>query len=183
MVTLTYAKVEDWSAADIKACLNQVRTHYARKSIKVRYAWVAELQQRGAVHYHVLFWFPRHIRVPKFDSKGWWPHGFTNRKEVYAPVKYAIKYTSKGSDDVASFPAGARIFGVGGLDGRQHNERMWWAQPKYVRDIAGIDVQPRRRVGGGFICRATGEVIPSQFVVAGIGGGKIFIRLRSEVFQ
>ena len=52
MVTLTYAGVDDWRPNHIREFMQAFRKLYKKKL--VGYAWVAELQERGAVHYHVM---------------------------------------------------------------------------------------------------------------------------------
>lgn len=176
MWTLTYKPQVSWEPGHIKAFLQHARKWSHGKNADFRYCWVAELTQKGAVHYHILLWVPIWLRVPMPDKKGWWIHGMSNTKTVHAPVKYAIKYTSKGTSDIEHFPKGARCFGVGGLDAIERSERMWWAMPRYVREIASIDDQPRRRKGGGFICHGTGEVIESRWLFVSCGSGGVKIR-------
>ena len=58
MVTLTYRNIDDWRADDVSYFMRLVRQWCKRREIEVRYVWVAELQKRGAVHYHVVFdWY------------------------------------------------------------------------------------------------------------------------------
>jgi Protein of unknown function (DUF3296). len=40
-----------------------------RRGHKLPYVWVAELQKRGALHYHVLLWLPRGLTLPNPTSK------------------------------------------------------------------------------------------------------------------
>lgn len=185
MWTLTYADAQAWEPKHIQKFLTVARNWAGRKKVPLRYAWVAEIQPKrlaetgdAVVHYHILVWAPTWLRLPFPDQKGWWRHGKSNTKKVYAPVKYAIKYTSKGTSDVEKFPVGARLYGVGGLDADQRNERIWWAMPSYVRERATIQDQPRRAKGGGFILRATGEFLPSAWLFVSVGNGYVKIRPR-----
>jgi hypothetical protein len=73
------------------------------------YCWVAELQKRGAIHYHVLLLVKRGTDVPLPDKSGMWTHGCSNRESVRSPW-YILKYASKG--DTGSYPQGARILGA-----------------------------------------------------------------------
>ena len=77
MVTLTYAELDAWEPLHLTAFLKAAREYYRRKGAKFRYVWVGELQQRSAVHYHVLVWLPVRMQVIKPDKRGWWPHGMT----------------------------------------------------------------------------------------------------------
>lgn len=176
MWTLTYKPGVSWEPDHIKSFLQQARKWSHGKKADFRYCWVAELTMKGVIHYHILLWVPIWLRVPMPDKKGWWMHGMSNTKTVHAPVKYAVKYTSKGTSDIDRFPKGARCFGVGGLAPAQRNERMWWAMPRYVREIAEIEDQPRRRKGGGFICHGSGEVIESRWLFVSCGKGGVTVR-------
>lgn len=163
MVTLTYRNVDDWLADDISYFMRLVRQWCKRRRIDVRYVWVAELQKRGAVHYHVIFWLPIGVSLPKPDKQGWWPHGHTRIEWVKRPVAYLAKYLSK--DDTDAFPKGCRIQGCGGLSESGRNERCWFLMPKWVKEIATIDDKPRRATGGGVVLKSTGEIVASPWKV------------------
>lgn len=77
MVTLTYREVDAFEPLHITKLLKCIRSWLARRGRKLHYVWVAELQQRGALHYHLLIWLPRGLTLPKPDKQGWWPHGST----------------------------------------------------------------------------------------------------------
>ena len=81
MLTLTYAgDNRDWKPHHISRYLDDLRKwHYAATgSKKCRYAWVAELQQRGVIHYHVIVWLEHGLTPPKGDR----PWKTTDRKGV-----------------------------------------------------------------------------------------------------
>ena len=163
MVTRTYRNIADWRADDVSYFMRLVRQWCKRRKIAVRYVWVAELQKRGAVHYHVVFWLPIGITLPKPDKQGWWPHGMTRIEWVKRPVAYLAKYLSK--DDHGMFPKGCRIMGCGGLNESSRNERCWYLMPTWVKEIATIDDKPRRAKGGGIVLKSTGEIVPSPWTV------------------
>ena len=77
MLTLTYREVGAWHPRHISELLQRVRVWLRRRGERLRYVWVGELQQRGALHYHVLCWLPRGLTLPKPDKQGWWTHGST----------------------------------------------------------------------------------------------------------
>jgi hypothetical protein len=116
MVTLTYAPGpgQKWERLHITKFLKSVRMYLSRLGIRFRYVWVAELQKRGAVHYHVMLWLPRGVTLPKPDKRGWWPYGSTKIEWAHCPVGYLVKYASKGEEN-GQFPKGARLHGHGGL--------------------------------------------------------------------
>lgn len=136
---------------------------------------VAELQQRGAVHYHFVTWFPKGITFPKPDKQGWWPHGMTQWQWARRPIGYLVKYSTK-VDTKHRFPRGCRISGTCGLDRSQRMERRWWRLPVFVRrkwpdwrdDVI-------RAKGGEFLARAIGEVMPPLYSFLGISMGQVWL--------
>ncbi len=107
MVTLTYRPTVDWRPGDIREFMLGLR-----KSCGVgllAYAWVAELQARGAVHYHVLVLVRHGTNVPRPDVL--WAHGLT-RIETARSVWYIVKYAQKGGEGGPYFPRGLRAFAV-----------------------------------------------------------------------
>ena len=190
MLTLTYAGTNrDWRAHHISDFLQGLRTwHYSRTgSRKVRYAWVAELQQRGVIHYHVIVWLEHGLTPPKPDS-AWkkqgvfqppmWRHGMSNRLRATAPVAYLMKYASKiEQKNVGSFPRGARIHGAGGLDQSGRCIRRWVLWPSYVQGNAQVGERYRPAPGGGYVNADTGEHLQSEWMPTG-GGFSRFVRVR-----
>lgn len=174
MVTLTYRDGADWRAEHVRGYLTSVRNWWRRFAKQpLRYVWVAELQQRGAVHYHVIFWMPAGFMLPKADKRGWWPHGSTRTEAARKPVAYLCKYASKVLH-AHGFPKGARLFGVGGLQELRLVAR-WWALPAWARDQYGVGCGAVRRSGGGLEGRASGLSLPSPWRVS-ISRGRTLIR-------
>ena len=95
MVTLTYREDVEWSPRQVSGYLKCVREWARRKDIFIHYVWVLELTKRGRPHYHVLFWLPKGVSMPKADKQGWWKHGMTRSEWAHSPVGYLCKYTSK----------------------------------------------------------------------------------------
>lgn len=160
-ITLTYRTVEDWRANHIRGFFNRASKWARQNEARLRYVWVAELQKRGAIHYHVAFWLPRALAFPKPDKAGWWPHGSTSREIARSPVGYLMKYASKG-DAYDRFPKGARIFGVGGLcsDGRAVGS--WLGLPEWAKRLRGVGQVQRR--ASRLVVPQTGELLASPFV-------------------
>lgn len=183
LVTLTYAgDNRAWRAEQISRFLDCLRKwHYARTgSKKVRYAWVAELQQRGVIHYHVVVWLDQGLTLPKPDKQGWWPHGMSNRKQATAPVAYLMKYVSKvDTKNVGGFPRGSRIYGIGGLDQTGRDIKRWIHWPAYVQGNAACGERFRPAKGGGYLNVDDGRIFLAEFAPTG-GGFKSFIRIRTH---
>lgn len=177
LVTLTYRKPDDWNAGDIGAFRRVMRNWFARRGITMRAVWVAELQQRGALHYHVLVWVPRGVYFPKPDNCGWWPHGSTNVKTVSNGVAYIAKYASKTeSSAAAKYPKGARMHGAIGLGAENKRHLRYWQAPIWVRDeLHGTaDI---RKIKGGYVDRFTGAFAESPWTIV-FEGGRIFAQMK-----
>lgn len=114
-VTLTYKENTRGNKRDISECIKRMRHWAARCGARIRYVWVAEVQKRGALHYHLLLWLPKHLHLPKLDKRGWWSHGMTNIQTARNPVGYLVKYASKcRAEDLKRFRKGTRLYGNGG---------------------------------------------------------------------
>lgn len=178
MVTLTYHRMEDWKPKHISAYVDHVRKYVKRKGGVMRGVWVAELQERGAVHYHLVFWLPKGVTLPLADKQGWWPHGMSNQIWARSGVGYIVKYASK-TKTTAGYPKGCRISGAVGLNTLQKMERRFWRHPKYIRQRwPEYQSDVRRQKGGGFLARATGEWMPSLYAMMGFGNGVVVVLKR-----
>jgi len=148
-VTLTYADGSDWNARHISGYLKGVREWARRRGFSAPYVWCAELQQRGAIHYHIVFWLPISARLKRPDKSGAWPHGSSNVQTVKAnAVGYLMKYVAKGTEK--RLPRGARVCGSGGLDLAARLEFHYWRLPRYVRVVIEVGERCRRNPGGGW---------------------------------
>jgi len=163
LLTLTYRDVQGWGPRHVSDALECMREWLAGRGHRLRYVWVAELQERGAVHYHVMLWLPWGVRLPKPDLAGWWRHGMTQIAGARNSVGYLAKYASK-CQTVEEFPRGLRLSGCGGLDVQGRLEASWWLLPKYARESFTPSDRVRRAPGGGF-CAASGEWIGSTWSV------------------
>lgn len=175
MVTLTYAPGQTWHGRQISGFLHAVRQWHKRIGKTMHYVWVAEMQQRGAVHYHVIFWLPSGYRIPKPDKKGWWPYGGSDVKGCGDGVGYATKYASKGEEG-PQFPKGVRIHGSGGLDLEGKVEMRYWRAPSEAREFFGFgaDIRP---VTGGRVCSRTGLFWRSPWRLVSICGIQHMLRI------
>lgn len=166
MVTLTYADADAWEPRHISTFVQRVAEWLERRGHSYAYAWVLEMQQRGAPHYHVLFWLPAGVRLPKPDVCGprqrapLWPFGMT-RVEFARSPGYIVKYTSKG--DVAPFPFRARLFGVGASVRDWRRIARWGAMPRWIRDLSTEGDVISRLCHVGWLNRMTGEVYESPW--------------------
>lgn len=166
LVTLTYAGDGQWSSEHISRYIKRTRDFLSRLNVPAVYQWVMELTKRGRPHYHIIWWLPDGIQIPKPDSSGHWVHGWSNIKRATRPVGYLIKYATKGGLETGDLPKGARLFGVGngGEQSVKHAARRF-GLPTWLFKSSD-DHQIFRRVPRvGWVCRETGEVRSSPFKV------------------
>ncbi len=120
LITLTYKDVDGYQPGHIQPMLDYLYKWLKRQRVKHWCSlWVAELQQRGAVHYHIAIWLPYGVTPPKPDKQGWWKHGSTNvrdqsRRKHRNIISYLAKYISKGTG-ARAFPKNCRTYGFRNL--------------------------------------------------------------------
>ncbi len=178
MLTLTYHHVDDWKPDHISMLIRHARQFMKRRGFPFHYVWTAELQERGAVHYHIVFWMPRvapgrygFLKFPKPDDQGWWPWGSSRIHWARNAVGYLAKYASK-VDDLPSgckFPKGCRLHAVGGLTVDERVEVRYWRAPVYARLALGRTADIRK-CDGGYENRFTGDFVKSPWVLVGFFG-------------
>ncbi len=172
MLTLTYREVDGFSPRHVSELLNRIRGWLERRGRHLHYVWVAELQQRGALHYHVVIWLPKGLTLPKPDKQGWWPHGSTRIEWARNPIGYLIKYASK-LETKHGFPKGARLHAAGGIDPTGKQIRRWVNLPTWLKSLAGVNCPFVRIKGAGLVERATGVCMPSPWRVS-CSAGRVF---------
>jgi len=169
MITLTYAKVDTWEPHHISDCIRRLRYWLKKRKLIPKYCWVAELQKRGAVHYHLIVVLPLGIRPPKFDIPDgkigkMWSHGMTNRKAVRkSAFGYLMKYASKGIENDKKMPRGLRLYGCGGLSKNDKEVRKWKNFPTWLKNTAAVNeisIKNGKRVN-----RETGEIYQSPYKI------------------
>jgi hypothetical protein len=160
MLTLTYRDLDGWRPDHLAQLQAHVRNWLKRRGVRYGYVWVAELQQRGAVHYHLVLWLPKGLTLPKPDKQGWWPHGMTRIEWARKPIGYLLKYASKGAPGL-TFPKGLRLYGTSRLAEVPRRICRYWKTPRYAREaLTGQGMEGPgdviRAPGGGFVDRLTG---------------------------
>jgi hypothetical protein len=160
-VTLTYRPGNEPQPRHLSTFQTHVRNWLARRGALLRDVWVAELQERGAVHFHVLIFLPRGLTLPKPDKQGWWPHGFSNCKWVRRPVGYMVKYATK-TRSKGALPPGQRLWGYAGLRGTGRDHLRWWLAPQWLRGMV-VPGDVLRRVGRWWENHTTGIAYRSPY--------------------
>lgn len=157
-VTLTYRPGVDWHPRHVSRFMDRVRRFLG--PALAGYMWVAELQQRGAVHYHVILAVRPGARIRKPDLAGWWPHGMTQVRRSRDPtwaVAYARKYLQKARKagaGLGGFPRGLRIFAVVWRVASARHRLRVLSLPAWLREAVGEvrpGAYPRRAPGGGWV--------------------------------
>lgn len=181
MLTLTYRDGRDWRPKHVSELLKRMREWMRARNVAMRYVWVAELQKRGVIHYHLAFWLPYGFKVPMPDLCGWWPHGSTRIELARNAVPYLMKYLSKGSDKAGCWrlPQGARMYGVGGIDHALRRARRWLGLPAFVRARASHLCDWKRAPGGGWV-DPDGVIWASEWARARCGPFLAFERLHDH---
>lgn len=169
MVTLTYRHATDWRPRHISGFIAWARRHWDVRA----YAWVGELQQRGAVHYHVLIVIGRPYSRLQPDRMGGWPYGHT-RVERARSSGYICKYAQKGErDEKERFPRGMRIFAVwlcaelrNRLSSAARERLRLSVWPAWVRELAQKHGEgtPLKRVPGGGV-QVGDQYYPSPYTL------------------
>jgi hypothetical protein len=180
-VTLTYRDGRDWKPEHVSAYLRRLRKWCKAQGARPAYVWVAELQRRGAMHYHVAVWLPKRLALPKPDKSAMWAHGYSQRQLARSAIAYLMKYVSKGESIDASgrpieYPKGARIYGIGGLGEQAKQCAQWFNLPEWAKRLHGAGELCRK--AGRLVVRATGEILEPAYSVDRVPGGLLLRQLR-----
>lgn len=173
MLTLTYRDAGAWQPNQIRDYMIALREHLGDRLLA--YAWVLEMQERGAPHYHVLVYVKRGTDVPKPDATYW--HYGLSRRETARTIFYICKYTAGAKHkeyQKEGFPIGARMFAVKIYQTDIPEEQLFlftisstpqWLQPYLIKahNVLGSEVKYKRNAGGGWIICNTGEVLCSPW--------------------
>lgn len=183
-VTLTYRGVDDWRAQHVSAAVKGFRNWCRSREADCRYTWVAELQRRGAVHYHLLAWLPVGVQMPHWDRPtrkhrgmraAFWPHGMTETDRARSGVGYLMKYLSK-LGELTRFPKNLRLYGIGGLTPEGALVRAWFNLPAWAKAAYGVG--DLKRTPAGLVVRETGELLPPVWKVSRAPSGLALEKLR-----
>ena len=79
-VRLSYAPGRHFQAGDIDLLLAKLKGYRRYKAVPGVLAifWIAEMQKRGELHFHLYIVMQNGCKLPMFDKKGLWPWGSTN---------------------------------------------------------------------------------------------------------
>ena len=110
MIMLTYEKVGDYRPGHINDYMKKLKQSVG-KNLYV-FAWVCEIQDRGAVHNHLVMVVKKGSRIPMPDKSGMWAHGWSGIHTARTPY-YLLKYTGKERQkDLSRYPKSCRLYSV-----------------------------------------------------------------------
>ncbi|RQW27311.1 hypothetical protein EHS17_08135 [Rhodobacteraceae bacterium CH30] len=159
-MTLTYRSNDDFAAKNISDFLARLRQMLKRKGQVLPYVWVLEHAQQ--LHYHLMLWLPRNIKLDVTKLTGWWPWGSTwlaSCQSIKAWGRYMTKFTRRSAQ-----MHGARLFGYGGLDEQGKMEVARAGMPRWLTNLLPYGHHARRSPGGGWASVKTGEIHRSPYV-------------------
>jgi hypothetical protein len=108
LITLTYKKKSDYRPGHIGDYLRNLKKRLGKNLYA--FGWVAELQARGAVHYHLVLVVKHGTDIPKPDKKGYWVHGMS-KIETARTAFYLATYTGKKyQKDLSKYPKSCRLY-------------------------------------------------------------------------
>ena len=173
---VTYRVGEVWKSGDISNYLKAVRDSVEDGGI-LGYAWVAELQERGEVHYHILWAIKPHVFLPYPDKSGLWSHGNSHvSRRMSCKPYYICKYTSK-LEQKTGLPKGAHLFGTYIRKGvlsfmEQWNFRMSnypvWLRAEIAKNNFDGTLPKRVKGGGWLINEEEGIIVYSPWMLEGM---------------
>lgn len=163
-VTLTYRADQQFTTRDVSRYIELTRKWLQRRGVRAMYQWVIELTKKGKPHYHVLWWVPLSVRLPKPDESGSWSKGSSNIQRAFSPVGYLVKYATKADD--GNFPKGVRLFGVGaaGVD-EVALARHRFGLPTWLHERTSEDTRCTRVTRVGWVEKNSGEIHVSPFSI------------------
>jgi hypothetical protein len=157
MVTLTYRPDVIFQPRQVTEYVKCVKEWAKRRGFVAHYVWVMELTKIGRPHYHVVWFLPKGMTMPKADKQGWWKYGMTNTVFARSPVGYLCKYTSKGIDPKSwgLLPKGARLHGSGGVTKDMRFTKNWHLSPLWVRQSVPFSDRVKK-IGAYWVNMTTG---------------------------
>lgn len=134
MMTLTYKDVNGWRANHINYFMKNLKQRLDKKLLA--FAWVAEIQKRGAIHYHLILLTEKGSQIPLPDKSGMWVHGISRIETARTPW-YLLTYAGKEHQkDLARYPKGCWLYGASVRFGGDDTKALF-------RALAGLDVVER----------------------------------------
>lgn len=143
---LSYRPGRDYEAGDIREYIRKLRRHC--KVNLIGYVWIAEIQKRGAVHYHVWELVRAGTRLPLPEA--WWPWGYTHVKTA-KDLNYVFMDMYKATQK-RGYPKDIRIYGMYIRKEYRVGAWKWRNYPGWVQTEGELkhNGEVPERVNGGF---------------------------------
>lgn len=110
MIGLTIADPKDYSPGMIRDYIKNLKQRLGKNLYG--FAWVAEVQDRGAIHYHLLVVVKKSSRVPTPDKSGMWKWGSSNIGVAKSPYYLCAYIGKKSQKDLKRYPKSCRTYAV-----------------------------------------------------------------------
>jgi len=142
----TLVKPSVWEEGDIREFMMKLKARMGKRLLA--YAWVAELQGRGVIHYHVVIVYTGRAPMPdkayrskderghwRYFKRMWWKgnsHSDFNVRSAYYLTSYVKKEYQK---DFENFPKGAHAWAVWVSDSALKMELRYESLEKYKQEM------------------------------------------------
>jgi len=110
MITLTIHKVKDYNPGMIRDYMKKLKQHLGKKLFG--FAWVAEMQERGAVHYHLMVCVESYTRIKLPDKSGMWKWGSSKIETARTPYYLCVYIGKERQKDLSRYPKSCRVYSV-----------------------------------------------------------------------
>jgi len=177
MLTLTFRDgSREQALGAIRRFLKAFRKVYGRFKV----FWWAELQRRGAVHYHVLV-----VDAPFIPDRGLaslWPHGYVAARwfDGHRGFSYALKYARKlrkaYQQDYVLFSVLYKGFRVYSHTRLTDTVARAFKLPAWLREWVWHFGELPRRVPGGWEFPSSGQVVTTPWRFDGADGEFVWLR-------
>jgi len=110
MITLTIRQVEDYSPGMIRDYVKKLKRQLGKKLYG--FAWVAEMQKRGAVHYHMMVCVEKYTRIKVPDKSGMWSWGMSKIETARTAYYLCVYIGKERQKDLSRYPKSCRVYSV-----------------------------------------------------------------------
>lgn len=165
-MTLTFENDEDFSPKCLRQFTEKIRRWMKRRGHSLPYVWV--LERQGRIHYHLILWLPRALKLDFKLLTAWWPWGATWTENCRSVQSWGA-YIAKFCNPEGSFRRGTRLYGHGGFDTDAKLELGRAMLPLWLKKLLPKGEQVRKIRGGGWANLTTGEVLYTPYVWTPLG--------------